>query len=131
LGKVKAKQEPHMADEREISYRYTVYDRCLSSTLQRYWTLRELQVKLAQEDIDVSLRTVYRDLVNMEECDRLGYFAPIDYCDTNKGYYYIDPAYRIQVKVKAPEIQELKLIREKASELHKLVEGVLMKFEMR
>jgi hypothetical protein len=66
---------------------------CLSSDTKVFWSLDDLADAIAKKDIIVSRRTIERDVKMMRYDERLGYFAPIEYCRKNKGHYYSDRSY--------------------------------------
>jgi predicted DNA-binding transcriptional regulator YafY len=77
--------------------RYRVINSCLASKQQRYWSLQELLNKLAENDLFVEKRSLQYDLERMRYDEQLGYQAPIAYCARNRGYYYTEPDYSIDV----------------------------------
>ncbi|MBT1704884.1 helix-turn-helix transcriptional regulator [Chryseosolibacter indicus] len=77
--------------------RFRIINDCLRSRVKRYWTIKEFIQKLEEEDIFVKERTVKSDLALMRNDEIIGYKAPIVYCPRNRGYYYADPEYSIDV----------------------------------
>jgi predicted DNA-binding transcriptional regulator YafY len=75
--------------------RYQIINVCLSSKFKRYWSLQQLRAKLAENDINISNRTLEADIEAMRFDERLGYMAPISYCPLNKGYHYSDNTFSI------------------------------------
>ncbi|WP_276373604.1 WYL domain-containing protein [Chryseolinea sp. H1M3-3] len=84
-----------MAAGKNPYLRYRIINACLTSKRKKHWSPDELIAKLGEHDLQISLRSLKSDLENMRCDERLGYFAPIVYCRTNKGYYYTDPDYSI------------------------------------
>ena len=84
-----------MPTNKEALIRYRVINRCLKNF--KYVT----QDKLIQacEDVlsisPISSRTIYQDIRDMKQDDRLGYFAPIKLDREKMAYYYEDPDYSI------------------------------------
>jgi predicted DNA-binding transcriptional regulator YafY len=50
-------------------------------------------------DEDVSTRTIQRDIENMRTCERIGYYAPIEYHRGQNGYYYTKSDYELVKKI--------------------------------
>src|SRR5690606_12018330 len=70
-----------------------IINSCLTN--KKYWSMEQLLEELANSDIKVSERTVKSDIHRMRYCGQLKYYAPIEYCKLNKGYYYTDLHYSI------------------------------------
>jgi predicted DNA-binding transcriptional regulator YafY len=75
--------------------RYRIIDECLRSAT-KYWSVNALIKAIEKHDILVKRRTILYDIDNMKNDPRLAYFAKIEYCKSNKGYYYLNPNYSIQ-----------------------------------
>jgi predicted DNA-binding transcriptional regulator YafY len=85
-----------MAITKLAAARYLAINRCLRSKAKKHWSAQELVDRILEEkDIRVTVRTIWNDIEVMRYNDQLKYFAPIDYCKINKGYYYTDPDYSI------------------------------------
>ncbi len=84
-----------MPAAKNTSIRYHVINHCLSGKRKKYWSAKELIDKMLEKDIRINDRTLRYDIDAMRYDKRLGYDAPIDYCKTNKGYYYTEPEYSI------------------------------------
>ena len=76
--------------------RYQIIDRCLSSRLKKYWTLKEINEELEDHDIHVCQRTLEQDLETLRHDTRLSFHAPIAYCSTHRGYHYTTDNYSIR-----------------------------------
>ncbi|HYG37747.1 MAG TPA: WYL domain-containing protein [Cytophagales bacterium] len=76
--------------------RFRIINKCLSSRRKKYWTRQEILDELEKYDIVVSVRTISYDVELMKYDGNLGFFAPIEFCNRNKGYYYTDPDYSIE-----------------------------------
>ena len=74
--------------------RYTIIDRCLRNRHTPYPKRSQL-IKALSEVGEISRSTLMRDIQAMRSDEQLGYFAPIEYCQKNQGYYYTDPNYTI------------------------------------
>jgi predicted DNA-binding transcriptional regulator YafY len=68
-----------------------------------YTSLEFIRSALMQQDENVSIRTIQRDIENMKTCDQIGYHAPIEYHRGQNGYYYTKADYELlsEVSVKA------------------------------
>jgi predicted DNA-binding transcriptional regulator YafY len=80
--------------------RYRIIDRCISNKYDPYPTKEDLRQACENElygsDGDrISMSTIEKDLFAMRNESNLGYYAPIAYHKTEKGYYYEDPDYTI------------------------------------
>lgn len=80
--------------------RYRIIDRCLTNKGKPYPTKEYL--RQACEDAlygsdgeQISESTIEKDLWAMRNEGDLGFYAPIAYSKTHKGYYYEDPEYTI------------------------------------
>ena len=73
----------------------------IHETLKRrpFTSLEVIQAVLMQRDENVSLRTIQRDIESMRTCERVGYFAPIEYHRGQNGYYYTKSDYELVKKV--------------------------------
>lgn len=80
--------------------RYRIIDRCISNKFNPYPNKEDLREACEEElygsDGDrISLSTIEKDLYAMRNEANLGYYAPIAYSKTERGYYYEDPDYSI------------------------------------
>lgn len=81
--------------------RYRLIDEAINSKSSPYPSLNKIiehvNESLADlmEDTSVSRRTVQKDLHDMRFSDELGYFAPIEYDQGKRGYYYDDEHFSI------------------------------------
>lgn len=80
--------------------RYRIIDRCLTNKARPYPTKE--YIRQACEDAlygsdgeQISESTIEKDLWAMRNEGELGFYAPIAYSKTHKGYYYEDPDYTI------------------------------------
>jgi predicted DNA-binding transcriptional regulator YafY len=69
---------------------------CFTNRQHRYWTKQQLLDELAKHDIFIEARSLDRDLHYMRHNEQLKYFAPIQYCAIEKGYYYTDADFSIE-----------------------------------
>ena len=77
--------------------RYRIIDACLRNKYHKYPTREDIIEKCEEKlDCKISLSTFEKDLYAMKNNPEPGYYAPIEYCKTNKGYYYSDEAYSIE-----------------------------------
>lgn len=84
-----------MPAAKNTTIRYHIINHCLRSKGKKYWSTEDLIRKIGEKDIRISARTLRNDIEAMRNDDRLGFGACIDYCKTNKGYYYSDPNFSI------------------------------------
>jgi len=90
--------------------RYRILNTCFTNRQKRYWSIDELIAALREHDLIAYKRTLERDLETMRHDERLGYFAPISYDKSEKGYYYTNPAFTIdQVPLTEEDLQALTL----------------------
>lgn len=81
--------------------RYRLIDEAINSKSSPYPSLKKIiehvNESLADlmEDTSVSRRTVQKDLHDMRFSEELGFFAPIEYDQGRKGYYYDDEHFSI------------------------------------
>ena len=80
--------------------RYRIIDRCISNDASPYPTKDDLRLACEEalygSDGDrVSESTIEKDLWAMRNEGDLGYYAPIAYSKTHKGYYYEEEGYTI------------------------------------
>jgi predicted DNA-binding transcriptional regulator YafY len=61
-----------------------------------YVKTSELQKVLKTFDLQVTTKTVTNDLKAMRADKKLGYIAPIKFCNSRKAYYYTNPNYTIR-----------------------------------
>jgi len=83
-----------MPTNKEALIRYRVINRCIKDFT---YATKERLIRSCEEALDkssVSDRTLYKDIQDMKDDDRLGYRAPIKR-HPDKGYYYEDPEYSI------------------------------------
>jgi predicted DNA-binding transcriptional regulator YafY len=84
-----------MPTNKEALVRYRVINRCLKDF--RYAT-REKMIRACEDVLSISPispRTIYQDIRDMKQDERLGYFAPIKLDRGKTAYYYEDPDYSI------------------------------------
>jgi len=80
--------------------RYRIIDRCIKNKFKPFPDKEDLR-RACEEELygsegdRVSLSTIDKDLYAMRNEANLGFFAPIAYHKTEKGYYYQDPDYSI------------------------------------
>lgn len=90
--------------------RYRILNTCFTNRQKRYWSMDELIAALREHDLIAYKRTLERDFETMRHDERLGYFAPIRYDKSEKGYCYIDPTFTIdQVPLTEEDLQALTL----------------------
>jgi predicted DNA-binding transcriptional regulator YafY len=80
--------------------RYRIIDRCIGNRQRPFPDKEALRQACEDElygssDERISLSTIEKDIYAMRNESNLGYYAPIAYSKTNKGYYYEDPDYTI------------------------------------
>lgn len=90
--------------------RYRMIDQYLRSKSQPYWSKPDLLRKLEELDLQVGARTLERDIEDMRHDARLGFFAPIEYCKKNQGYYYTNPDFSIGLNFGPKEYEALKVL---------------------
>lgn len=80
--------------------RYRIIDRCLTNTARPFPTKEDL--RQACEDAlygsdgeQISVSTIEKDLWAMRNEGELGFYAPIAYSKTHKGYFYEEEGYTI------------------------------------
>lgn len=97
-----------MPKTKEQSFRYRVIDAELRA---RPW-VKTVELQRAIEALlmeSVDLRTIQKDLKDMRDDTRLGYFAPVEYDTKRKAYRYTDRDYSIlQFGLQASEVSALK-----------------------
>jgi predicted DNA-binding transcriptional regulator YafY len=76
-------------------HRYYILNACFTNRYKRKWTKVELLRKLADNDFDISPRTLDDDIYNMRHDDQLKMYAPIIFSKKDYAYYYEDPDYSI------------------------------------
>ncbi|NTW32962.1 MAG: WYL domain-containing protein [Bacteroidetes bacterium] len=77
--------------------RYRIIDACLRNKYHTYPTREDIIEKCEEKlDCKISLSTFEKDLYAMKNNPEPGYYAPIEYSKTNKGYYYSDESYSIE-----------------------------------
>jgi len=77
----------------------------------RPWVKTKEMVRAVQDKLDerVDLRTIQKDIKDMANDSKLGYYAPIEYDQKNKAYRYIDRDYSISnFSLQSHEIAALK-----------------------
>ncbi len=80
--------------------RYRIIDRCISNKFNPYPNKEDLREACEEELYGsegdrISISTIEKDLYAMRNEANLGYYAPIAYHKTERGYYYEDPDYSI------------------------------------
>ena len=98
-----------MSFSKNALIRYRIINKCLSSKVKKHWKKVELMEKIAEEQIPISPRTLDEDIYNMKNNTELKYFAPIEYCRANMGYYYTRHFSIEQIPLNELELQELEL----------------------
>jgi len=97
-----------MPTNKEALVRYRVINRCLKDF--RYANLDKL-IKSCENVLSVSPispRTLYQDIRDMKQDERLGYYAPIKLDRYKRAYYYEDPDYSIDnIPLNDEEVQAL------------------------
>lgn len=90
--------------------RYRIIDRELLK--RKYVKSKDIQAVLLHEfDLQVCQKTIQNDINAMQYDSQLGYFAPIEYNQREKAYYYADPDYSIlKFRLKKEEINSLGFI---------------------
>jgi predicted DNA-binding transcriptional regulator YafY len=83
-----------MPKNKNAYIRYRIIDSCLRERKKPFPGKQEL-IEACMGIGTVSLRTIEKDLYDMQYDEELGYFAPIKYNASRKGYYYEDPEYSI------------------------------------
>lgn len=79
--------------------RYRIIHRCLTDPHHPYPDKEHLRAQCeealygSRDGLNVSLKTIERDLRDMREDPMLGYHAPVLYHREHKGYYYGDPGF--------------------------------------
>lgn len=81
--------------------RYRIIDRCLTNTARPFPNKEDLrqaceEVLYGSDGENISESTIEKDLWAMRNESELGYYAPIAYSKTEKGYHYTDPEYTIK-----------------------------------
>jgi len=77
--------------------RYRIIDACLRNKYHKYPNIEYIIEKCEEKlDCKISVSTFEKDLYAMKNNSEPGYYAPIEYCKTNKGYYYSDKTYSIE-----------------------------------
>lgn len=93
--------------------RFRIIDACLTSRVKRYWSIEEILLRLREDDIPVSRRTLEADIESLRYDERLGYFAPIRYCKRNKGFHYAELSYTLtKVAFTASDFDTLRMVYE-------------------
>lgn len=93
--------------------RYRIIDGKLNKRFPDYPSKEELRSTCEDElygtiGKHISTSTIEKDLAAMKYEQHLGYFAPIEYCKTNKGYYYSEKNYTLaDIPLTESEIEAL------------------------
>ncbi|MFY0672712.1 MAG: WYL domain-containing protein [Bacteroidia bacterium] len=97
--------------------RYRLIDEALTSKSRPYPSLNSIIDYVNEhlsglfDDVVVSKRTIQKDLHDMRLEENLGYFAPIEYHQGKKGYYYDDEDFSIsKLPLKKEERQVIELV---------------------
>src|SRR5687767_7045079 len=112
--------------------RYRILHSCFASK-QRYWTIEELQKRLASDDHFITDRMIKNDIYDMRYNEQVGYHAPISYCKRNKGYHYTDPNFTLDgVPLNEDEVRSLSIVvnllkQFKGAQFVRLFEGAVDK----
>ena len=86
-----------MPDTKSAGKRYRLIDQMLTNKYRKYPSLQDIADNCLEEFGEIiSLSSIEKDISAMRKDIDLGYFAPIKYNRTYKGYYYSDPEYTIQ-----------------------------------
>ncbi len=93
--------------------RYRIIDGKLNKRFPEYPTKEELR-SVCEDELygtlgeHISTSTIEKDIAAMKYEQHLGYYAPIEYCRTNRGYYYTDPNYTLaDIPLTESEIEAL------------------------
>jgi predicted DNA-binding transcriptional regulator YafY len=86
-----------MSINKKSFIRYRIIDACLRNKYHKYPN-REYIIEKCEEKLgcEISVSTFEKDLYAMKNNPEPGYYAPIEYCKTNRGYFYSDKAYSIE-----------------------------------
>ncbi len=109
-----------MPKNKNAFIRYRLIDAALRNRQKKYPTKKDL-IEACSGLGSVSERTIDNDISAMRLDEELGYFAPIEFHRTFKGYYYSDENYSIN---KFPLKQEDVYALQFASSLLKQFEGI-------
>ncbi len=106
--------------------RYRIIDRKISSKFRPFPGKEDLR-KACEDELygsdgdHVSESTIEKDIYAMRNEHNLGYFAPIAYHKTEKGYYYEDPEYTIeQMPLNADDLEAIQLAANTLSQYRSL-----------
>lgn len=106
-----------MGASKNALMRYRLIDEALTSKNRPYPSLNDLIDYVNEhlsglfDDVAVSRRTIQKDLHDMRLEESLGYFAPIEYHQGKKGYYYDDEDFSIsKLPLKKEERQVIELV---------------------
>jgi predicted DNA-binding transcriptional regulator YafY len=115
--------------------RYKIINACLTDKRKPYPTILDLQAAFKKQDIHIERRALEGDLQAMRADKRLGYYAPIAYHRTHRGYYYTDPEYTIdKLPLSKGELEAFELIvdsfkRFRGARILSRVEGMFDKLD--
>lgn len=106
-----------MGVSRKALMRYRIIDQALTSTSHPYPNLQDL-IESVNEEMNeifdgegVSRRTIQADLYEMRFSEELNYYAPIEYSNTHRGYYYEDEDFSIsKFPLKKEERAEIEFV---------------------
>lgn len=85
-----------MSKNLDAAIRYRIINSCLRNKFRKFPTKQELKEACESKlGIEVSERTIDKDIFEMRFNDSLGYNAPIEFDRKTKGYFYTDPNYSI------------------------------------
>lgn len=86
-----------MANTKDQFIRYRVINRMVRDRSNPYPSKMELleECKRALGVDDLSDRILDYDIENLRYNDKLGYYAPLKYCKSHKGYYYTEEDYSL------------------------------------
>lgn len=85
-----------MGASKNALMRYRLIDEALTSKSRPYPSLNDITDCVNEhlsglfDDVVISKHTIQKDLHDMRLEESLGYFAPIEYHQAKKGYYYDD-----------------------------------------
>jgi predicted DNA-binding transcriptional regulator YafY len=95
--------------------RYRIIDRMLSSKYHGYPTKEDLRQACEDElygsdGMRISESTIEKDIYAMRNESNLGYYAPIAFSKTHRGYYYEDPDFTIdQMPLNEDDLEAIEL----------------------
>lgn len=115
--------------------RYKIINACLTDKRKPYPTIGDLKAAFLKHDIKIEKRALEGDLQAMRSDKLLGYYAPIAYHRTHRGYYYTDPDYTLdKLPLSKSELEAFELIvdsfkRFRGAKILNRVEGMFDKLD--